>query len=140
VKLRSFLQLVRIPTVFSSLGNAYAGFWIGGGSAGFSAALLGMLAAGLYLMAGMALNDIADFRIDKGERPDRPLPSGAVSRSAAWILSLGMMGLGLACQWLANPVSAVMGFFLVAAIFLYNFGLKKTFLGPARRLSWIAAS
>lgn len=131
IKLRTFFQLVRIPAVFSSLSNVYAGFWIGGGNASFSSLGLGMAAAGLFLMAGMALNDIADFKVDKLERPNRPLPSGAMSLSRAWILSLGMMVLGLLCQWRANPVSALVGVCLIAAVFLYNFLLKGTMLGSA---------
>ena len=130
MKLKPFLQLVRIPTIFSSLSNAYAGFWIGGGHAGIKSLLLGLIAAGLYLMAGMALNDVADFKVDRMERPDRPLPSGAISLSTAWMLSIGMMLLALVCQWFANPVAAVVGVLLIMAIFLYNFLLKGTFFGP----------
>ncbi|HLU69262.1 MAG TPA: UbiA family prenyltransferase [Fibrobacteria bacterium] len=140
--LRPYLQLVRIPAVFSSLSNAFAGWFIGGalvttlpaalgGSpAPVSALILGMLAAGLYLLAGMALNDIADLETDRAERPSRPLPSGAVSLSRAWVLVLGFFALGLVLQWLANPVAAQVGALLITAIFLYNFVLKGTFLGP----------
>jgi hypothetical protein len=128
--LRPYLQLVRIPTVFSSLSNAFAGYWIGGGYASGAALALGMIAAGLYVMGGMALNDIADLEADRAERPSRPLPSGAISRGNAWLLVLSLFGLALVLQWLANPASAVVGALLVAAIFLYNFGLKGTALGP----------
>jgi hypothetical protein len=128
--LRDYLRLVRIPTVFSSLSNAYAGYWIGGGYAAWSSLGLALIAAGLYVMAGMALNDIADLEVDRSERPDRPLPSGAISLPAAWALVLGMFGLALILQWIANPASAFVGACLVAAIFLYNFGLKGTLLGP----------
>src|SRR6266849_538913 len=121
MKIRDVLQLVRIPTVFSSLSNAYAGYWIGGGRAGGSALSFGLAAAGCYLMAGMALNDIADLRVDRAERPGRPLPAGAVSLRTAWLLCLALFTVGLACQWRANPVSAVVGFGLIVAIFLYNF-------------------
>src|SRR3954467_15599367 len=119
--LKSFFQLVRIPTVFSAFSNAYAGYWIGGGAASPKALFLGMAAAGLYLMAGMALNDIADYKVDKKERVDRPLPSGAISLPSAWLISIAMLALALACQWIANPVAAVIGVLLILAIFLYNF-------------------
>src|SRR3989338_1204784 len=104
---------------------------MGGGKAGAAALLLGMAASGLYLMAGMALNDIADYRVDKVERPGRPLPSGSVPKPAAWILSLVMLAGGLLCQWVASPVAAVVGFALILCIFAYNFLLKQTILGPA---------
>jgi 4-hydroxybenzoate polyprenyltransferase len=138
--LRTYLQLVRIPAVFSSMSNAFAGWFIGGvivtstavvGSAApVSSLVLGLLAAGLYLLAGMALNDIADLKVDRIERPNRPLPSGKITVTSAWILVLGFFGLGLILQAIANPVAAQVGALLVAAIFLYNFVLKGTFLGP----------
>jgi 4-hydroxybenzoate polyprenyltransferase len=128
--LRPYLQLVRIPAVFSSLSNAYAGYWIGGGYAAWSSLFLALVAAGLYLMAGMALNDIADLKVDRAERPSRPLASGTVPLINAWILVIGFFAAGLICQWIANPVSAQVGALLIAAIFLYNFALKGTFLGP----------
>jgi hypothetical protein len=136
--LRPYFQLVRIPAVFSSLSNAYAGWWIGGAiavaagapRAPVTALFLGLIAAGLYLLAGMALNDIADLEVDRNERPTRPLPSGAIPLRNAWILVAGFFALGLLCQSIANPVSAVVGLFLIAAIFLYNFVLKGTLFGP----------
>ncbi len=128
---KAFLALVRIPTVFSSMSNAYAGYFIGGGRAFTPALVLGMLAAALFIMAGMALNDVADKDVDARERPGRPIPSGAVSLGAAWGLSLGMMAAGLGLLVLANPRSACMGLALCMAIFAYNFLLKGTALGPA---------
>lgn len=136
--LRPYLQLVRIPAVFSSLSNAFAGWCIGGAIAVFaggarapvSALFLALIAAGLYLMAGMALNDIADLKVDREERPSRPLPAGAIPLRNAWMLVIGFFVLALICQWIANPVSARVGVLLIAAIFLYNFALKGGGLGP----------
>lgn len=128
--MRQYLRLVRIPTVFSAFSNAWAGWWIGGAHAPVWTLLLGLLASGLFLMAGMALNDIADLKADRAERPDRPLPSGAIGLGRAWAFALGMMGLALLLQWIASPVAAQVGVLLALAIFLYNFALKGTFLGP----------
>lgn len=130
MKLKPFFQLVRIPTIFSAFSNVYAGYWIGGGAASPRSLILGLIAGGLYLMAGMALNDIADYKVDKAERPDRPLPSGKISLPVAWMLTLGMFAVALACQWIANPVAGVVGVCLILAIFCYNFVFKGTFLGP----------
>ena len=35
----------------------------------------------LFYTAGMILNDVLDDDVDRRERPERPLPSGAVSRA-----------------------------------------------------------
>ena len=81
---KAFLSLVRIPTVFSSMSNVYAGYFIGGGRALTPALGLGLAAAALFIMAGMALNDVADKDVDARERPSRPIPSGAVGLGMAW--------------------------------------------------------
>ncbi len=113
------------------MSNAYAGWWIGGGRGLGWPLWAGIAAAALFIMAGMALNDVADKDVDARERPDRPIPSGAIPLGAAWALSLGMMALGLGLLAAAHPLSAVFGLALCAAIFAYNFLLKGGPLGPA---------
>lgn len=112
------------------MSNAYAGWWIGGGRALEAPLWAGVAAAALFIMAGMTLNDVADKDVDARERPDRPLPSGAVSLGAAWGISLGMMAVGLGLLAAVRPLSALCGLALCAAIFAYNFLLKGGPLGP----------
>lgn len=113
------------------MSNAYAGYFLAGGRALSPRLVAGILAAGLFIMAGMALNDVADKDVDARERPDRPIPSGAIPLGLAWSLSLGMMAVGLILLGLANPVSVWIGAALCLAIFAYNFLLKGSALGPA---------
>lgn len=131
MKPKAFLSLVRIPTVFSSMSNAYAGWFIAGGRAVTPALAAGLASAALFIMAGMALNDLADKDVDARERPNRPIPSREISVGTAWGLSLGMMALGLALLAFANPLSVACGLALCACIFAYNFGLKGGPVGPA---------
>ncbi len=82
--------------------------------------------------AGTALNDVFDFEIDRRERPGRPLPSAAISRTAAaWLGGLGL-SLGPA---LASPsgslASGIVAAILALCILLYDGGLKHTPLGPS---------
>ena len=87
----------------------------------------------LYLMAGMALNDIADFKVDKAGKPCiSPLPSGAISRSDSMDAFDRHDGTGAdLCQWLANPVAACVGVLPdrrhLPSTTLFS---KGTFLGP----------
>ena len=77
----------------------------------------------LYL-AGMALNDLADREEDARERPERPIPSGAVSpRAAALIggsLLLGgvLVARGAGARW-TGPA-------LAAMVVAYDFQLKHS--------------
>jgi 4-hydroxybenzoate polyprenyltransferase len=113
------------------MSNAYAGWFIAGGRDFGPTLWLGVAAAACFIMAGMALNDVADKDVDAKERPNRPIPSGAIGVGTAWAVSLLLMAAGLALQALANPLTPFVGAALCAAIFLYNFALKATPLGPA---------
>ena len=124
-----YLRLVRAPAVFSALGDPIAGLLLHDGDiAAGQASRLSAASAMLYL-AGMALNDFADREEDARERPERPIPSGAVSpRAAALIggsLLLGgvLIARGAGARWTGTA--------LAAAIVAYDFQLKRSAtLGP----------
>ena len=54
------------------------------------------VSASLILAGGNALNDYFDFEIDKVNKPKRPIPSGRITRSDAFMLSMVFFLLGLA--------------------------------------------
>jgi hypothetical protein len=87
------------------------------------AARLSGAAAALYL-AGMALNDLADRAEDARERPERPIPSGAVSPGGAAALGTGLLLAGvLAARGAGAGRTAAQ---LAATITAYNFVLKHS--------------
>jgi 4-hydroxybenzoate polyprenyltransferase len=131
-KLTTVLQLVRLPNVVTAGADSLAGWLLTMGTLSEPMQFLPLLAASMVLYAaGTILNDVFDFRIDKAERPNRPLPSGRISRRAAgWAgaiaLVLGPL-LALASGMLASGVVAAI---LAACILAYDAGLKHTLLGP----------
>ena len=82
-KLRAWLQLFRVPNLFTVPGDPLAGFLIATGGHLDTRALCAVLASLAIYAAGLAMNDLADFAEDKSERPKRPLPSGAIPRGTA---------------------------------------------------------
>ncbi|HHQ45229.1 MAG TPA: hypothetical protein ENN13_03725, partial [Candidatus Altiarchaeales archaeon] len=56
------------------------------------------LSASLILAGGNGMNDYFDFEIDRVNKPERPIPSGRITRSDAMMLSIVffLSGLGLA--------------------------------------------
>ncbi|WP_029247912.1 UbiA family prenyltransferase [Schlesneria paludicola] len=145
----AYLQLLRLPTVFTAMADILLGFVLThrfiygpflapeGGPVHLNVGwhepekLLGLLAAssGLYL-SGMVFNDVFDVQQDTIERPDRPIPSGRISRQNATIFALILMLGGLACAALVGPVSLQVGLLLIVAILSYDAYLKRTPLGP----------
>lgn len=128
---RAYLALCRFPAVFTALADIGLGYAIVAGPRFTPRFALTLLAsAGLYL-GGMVLNDILDEAKDTLERPQRPIPSGRVSRAAAWrfyaVLTLGGLAAAAAC---VNMLSLAVAVALAITVWLYDGPLKRTLLGP----------
>jgi 4-hydroxybenzoate polyprenyltransferase len=119
-KLLAYAQLMRLPNVFTAVADPLAGwFVVGGGDPAWQLALLTGASACLYT-SGVVFNDVFDFDLDCVERPERPLPSGAISRRAGWTLATVLMITGLVLAALAGKFALGIGVFLAAMIFFYN--------------------
>ncbi|MBC8200463.1 MAG: UbiA family prenyltransferase [Planctomycetes bacterium] len=69
--------------------------------------------------AGMILNDAFDAKYDKKLRPERPIPSGIVTRAAAWILGIAIL---VAVSIFGYGHGSAQGLLLlVVAVLLYTF-------------------
>ena len=115
--LRSYLELMRLPNVFTAMADVAMGFlfvqaadwhWDPWWDSWTLATLLAT--SSLLYISGVILNDVFDLETDRRERPERPLPSGRVSLAAArrlgWrLLVLGVL-LGGGCRVLRGPHAA----------------------------------
>ena len=156
--LQSYLQLVRLPNLFTAMADVAMGFLFVEADWAWHDRItllpvgtwvLGLLIAGSTLLyaAGVVLNDLFDLETDRRERPDRPLPSGRVSvRAARWLgWEMLLVGTVLPClvalllnqfppAQVADPMIAWrpvnVAVLLAMAIVLYNAVLKRTWLGP----------
>jgi len=123
--LRTLLVLGRVsnlPTVWS---NCLAG-WIlaeGGPVGRFGLLCLG---ATLLYIAGMYLNDAFDATFDRQHRPERPIPSGAISVTAVWQFGIIFLCLGLACTMPLGRTPVVLAILLAITILVYD-GVHKIF-------------
>ena len=124
--IRQYFQLVRFPGIFTAFTNVLLGYSVIQGD-NFSLYLLGPLLAtsGCLFLAGMSLNDYFDKKIDKKERPERPIPSGK-------ILPKNALFLGIILLIIANIFSIFVGFETVIVtivmsllIFSYDFKIKN---------------
>jgi 4-hydroxybenzoate polyprenyltransferase len=131
-RVTAYLQLVRIPNVFTAAADSMAGWLLVGGPLAALGRWLPLVLASMVLYAsGTALNDVFDLEVDRAERPGRPLPSGRASaRLAAWMGGLGLL-LGPALALASGSVAAmVVAAALAACVLAYDGGVKHTPLGP----------
>jgi 4-hydroxybenzoate polyprenyltransferase len=130
--LKPYFQLVRLPNVFTAAADSLAGWLLIGGALADARHWLPLSAASMMIYAaGIALNDVFDFEVDRVERPGRPLPSGRVSRRFAARLGGGLLVCGPLVAWLSGSnTCAGVAAVLAACVLLYDAGAKRTGLGP----------
>lgn len=147
----AWARLVRLPNLATAAADSLAGFLVVARLTPLdwppAACGLAVLASLAFYAAGMVLNDVCDVELDRIERPERPLPSGAIAvRRAAAVGSLLMAcGAAAACGaavMARSPWPALVGAALTAAIWLYDRHAKATVAGPAvmgvcRGLNWL---
>jgi 4-hydroxybenzoate polyprenyltransferase len=146
-----WLRLVRLPNLATAAADSLAGYLVCAGPTAIGApppaCWLAVLASLGFYAAGMVLNDVFDLALDGVERPERPLPSGAIAvgRAAAVGMLLLIAAAASACGAAVvagTPWPAVVGASLTAAVWLYDRQAKRTVAGPAvmgacRGLNWL---
>jgi len=78
--------------------------------------------------AGNAINDYFDLKIDRVNRPGRPIPSGRISQTSAFITALILFCTGIILSYWLGPVCLFLAIFNSILLFLYAYILKQTVL------------
>lgn len=128
---RAWGRLLRLSLAPSAVADVIAGHVAASGA--WRPAEWGAVAAASLCLyhGGMALNDWADRAHDAAARPERPLPSGAISARAALLVALVLLGSGAAIAWFALPPgSQWIPVALVLAIAAYDLGGRGAWSGP----------
>jgi len=131
---RDYLVLVRLPNLFTLPSNILVGISAISSLAftltSFIQFLLLVTISVLLYCVGIVLNDLYDFDIDKKERPNRPLPSGKISRRSAIVLVTIFSTLALILSLQVSFSTLVISTILFSVIFGYDKYLKNTHAGP----------
>ncbi len=123
---RPLLQLLRPPNLFTVPGDPLCGALLASNGV-WSWRIVPCIVVSLSAYcAGLVINDLADFAEDLRDRPDRPLPSGGVSRSTAITLALIFVIIALAAAASVSVPLLVLTALLIAEILWYNFVAKKS--------------
>jgi len=142
--LHGYLALARISNSPTVVSDAVAGAALAGAVRPDATVLAVAVAMVLFYTAGMVLNDLCDYAIDCRQRPERPLPSGAVSRTEASAGVVALFAVGSALLWLAGPAAFGAGLALIAVIVVYDLWHKTNPISPllmaaARALVYVTA-
>ena len=141
-KLADWMQLVRLPNVFTVLADVGAAFLlVAGGGHPVSRFALVLLGGVCLYWAGMILNDVFDAEKDKLDGKPRPIPRGKIplgqARTAGWsLLVVGVLlssaagyvpAEGFSTTWFPAAVAIA----LAALVVGYDGPLKQTPIAPA---------
>ena len=88
--------------------------------------LLVSVSALVLLSAGNAINDYCDYKIDRINRPQRPLPSGRIRRLNALIFAIVLIGIGIWLGTLISKTATGIAILVLVALVSYAFWLKRT--------------
>ena len=134
VSIKDYLALVRLPNLFTLPSNILVGMATVSSLAftltSFTQFLLLVTISVLLYCVGIVLNDLYDFDIDKKERPNRPLPSGKISRRSAIVLVAIFSTVALILSLQVSFSTLVISSILFSLIFGYDKYLKNTHAGP----------
>ncbi len=125
MELRAFLEITRphncaLAGIVGVLGSVVAS----GGLPPFRLAVLVFLVVFLGCAGGNTINDYFDYEIDKVNRPERPLPRGAMSRKTALWYSLMLFTTGIVLAWFINLWDFFLAIVAYLTMILYAWKLK----------------
>src|SRR5690606_25750916 len=86
------------------------------------------LSSMLLYTGGIVFNDVFDASLDKIERPERPIPSGRITRFSAGILGTLAFALGCFLAYKVNLTAFYVSIAIVLMCLLYNGKAKHHFI------------
>ena len=132
-----FFQLFRISNVFTVPPDIIVGFlavsiYFGSSTAGYSISdLIILIFSSIFLyIGGLVLNDLFDIKVDRLERPNRPLPSGRIKKGKAILITVLLFSLGLALASIVNPTALGISLLMIVGIVAYNYKIKNGYFRP----------
>lgn len=129
--IKNYLTLIRFPNLFTLPSNIFVGYvstHTHNPVEIHTISLVILVSLCLYAV-GVIFNDIADRKIDRKERPNRPIPSGKIGERNAIILALLLIVISIAVSYSVSAITFTAVIVLITIIFLYDFVLKNTPVG-----------
>ncbi|KAA2240845.1 polyprenyltransferase [Chitinophaga agrisoli] len=132
-----YLRLVRPANLLTAVADILAGIAVSGFlHKGYSnyldllpVACLCLATMGLY-GGGVVFNDVFDASLDKVERPERPIPSGLITKTQAIILGSYLFLIGILAAFTVGRAAGVIALGIMASALIYDKWGKHASWGP----------
>jgi len=114
--------------IFQGIIASLIGYWLVGG--GYTLKLVaGVLVVTSYIAAGNAINDYFDYKIDRVNNPNRPIPAGKIGKNSVLILAIAGFILGLLVTIpVLNLMTGIISILTVSLLILYTPVFKDSVL------------
>ncbi|GAB3492081.1 UbiA family prenyltransferase [Spirosoma knui] len=135
MKLKALISLTRPANLVTAIadvlaGMAIAGYFLNEAPPAPPVGWLSLATVCLY-GGGVVFNDVFDAELDAIERPERPIPSGVVSKQTATILGTVLLVIGIMASFLVNQVAGLLAVSIAVASLVYDrYGKHHNLLGP----------
>jgi hypothetical protein len=141
-RLTGFLRLMRPANIVTAVSDILAGVAIACFAVEIKWTELSFLPPFLLVLStiglyggGVVFNDVFDAELDKTERPERPIPSGLISKNSAAMFASVLLALALVAAALVHEQLFSPSFFIalaiaIAAVVYDKWGKHHLFLGP----------
>src|SRR5262249_27592883 len=119
----AYIRIIRPKTTVQAMLYTLLGAYLEGGLGALIAprALAASLVVGLCVAFSFVVNDCCDLRADRLSKPQRPLPSGAVSLTGALRYAATLAAVALIIAWLLGPLLGIIASATVALSVMYSY-------------------
>lgn len=125
----AYLTILRISNFIIAFASIYFAIVIADVNLAFQPiTFLASLSGAIIGSAGMVINDYFDLEIDKINRPERPIPSGLISRKSAFVYYCILNILAFLLILKTNNMVIAIALCSIVLIFFYSYQLKKIML------------
>lgn len=140
------VQLWRPINIVLSLAGVVIGAFLGAGPMAFSrphlgSVILAAFSAASVTAAANAINDAFDVKVDRVNRPTRPIPAGKITERAATYTWLFGAILGIGLSLLLSATHVLIASAAIVVVYLYSAVLKRAgFIGNFAVSAIVASS
>lgn len=124
-KLISIIRIIRPINGVITFAVVFVGGYLASGMTNAIQVFTACMTAFFSASAGNIINDIYDIEIDKINRPERPLPSGAIALYDAKVIYYGFVTIGLITSLYIGTPFLIIAAVINLLLFLYSFNLKR---------------